>query len=198
MGLRLYSAALAVLFLGGCNWYYDTLPSPDDLMKLVPWFDHMIDSRAVHPYESGTFPRYAVPGTVPVTGAEGDWRAEFGAGNSATADRLVNPTDAAATLAVGDSLYQTFCSVCHGPTGAATDATVGPRLAAPSLLTDRARAYSDGYLYSMVRYGRGVMFPYGDKVYRPEHRWAIVNYLRKLQADTAPAAVIPATPVGGQ
>ena len=198
MGSRVYSAVLAALLLGGCNWYYDRVPSPDDLMKLVPWFDHMVDSRAIHPYESGTFPRLAVPGTVPITGAEGDWQAEFAAGNAARADRLVNPTDPVATLASGDSLYQTFCSVCHGPSGAATDATVGPRLGAPSLLTDRARAYSDGYLYSMVRYGRGVMFPYGDKVYRPEHRWAIVNYVRKLQADTPAAVVIPATPVGGQ
>jgi mono/diheme cytochrome c family protein len=198
MGSKVYSAALAALLLAGCNWYYDRVPSPDDLMKLVPWFDHMVESRAMHPYESGGIPRTSVPGTVPITGAEGDWQAEFAAGNAATADRLVNPTDPAATLATGDSLYQTFCSVCHGPSGGVTDATVGPRLGAWSLLTDRARALSDGYIYSIIRYGRGVMFPYGDKVHRPEQRWAIVNYVRKLQADSPPAAVIPATPVGGQ
>jgi len=196
MGPRLFSAALIALALGGCNWYYDRVPSPDDLMKLVPWFDHMILSRAVHPYASGSVPRTSVPGTVPVTGSEGSWQAEFAAGNPATADRLVNPTDPAATLALGDTLYQTFCAVCHGPTGAAVDATVGPRIGAPPLLSDRARAYSDGYIYSIIRYGRGVMFPYGDKVYRPEHRWAIVNYVRKLQADAPPAAA--ATPVGGR
>ena len=28
-----------VLSLSGCNWYYNTLPSPDDLVKLVPWFE---------------------------------------------------------------------------------------------------------------------------------------------------------------
>ena len=34
---------------------------------------------------------------------------------------------------------------------------------------------------------------YGDKVYRPADRWAIVNYVRTLQA-AAPAAVpAPAT-----
>jgi mono/diheme cytochrome c family protein len=62
---------------------------------------------------------------------------------------------------------------------------VGPKVGAPSLLTDKARAYSDGYLYSMIRYGRGVMPRYGDKVYRHEDRWAIVNYVRKLQRDAA-------------
>jgi mono/diheme cytochrome c family protein len=34
----------------------------------------------------------------------------------------------------------------------------------------------------MIRYGRGVMPHYGDKVYRPADRWAVVNYVRKLQA----------------
>ncbi len=197
MAPKALAAALLAACLGGCNWYYDRLASPDDLMKLVPWFDHMIDSRAIHPYELGGIPRTTVPGTVPITGSEGDWQAEFASGNAATADRLANPTDPGTTLAQGDSLYQTFCAVCHGPTGAATGATVGPRVGAPSLVTDRARAYSDGYLYSMIRYGRGVMFPYGDKVHRREDRWAIVNYVRKLQRDAAPAPAGPAPAPGG-
>ena len=40
-------------------------------------------------------------------------------------------------------------------------------MGAPSLLTARARGYSDGYLYSIMRYGRGVMPRYGDKIVRP-------------------------------
>ena len=178
--VRRLLAAAAALVLGGCNWYYNTLPSPDDLMKAVPWFDHMIKSRAISPYQRGDVPRTTVPGTVPVTGGEADWRAEFAAANAATADRLVNPTVPAETLARGDTLYHTFCAVCHGPAGAA-NGTVGPRMGAPSLLSDRARAFSDGYLYSIIRYGRGVMPRYGDKV-RGQSRWLIVNYLRALQA----------------
>jgi len=58
-------------------------------------------------------------------------------------------------------------------------------------LTDRARGFSDGYLYSIIRYGRGVMPRYGDKVYRPADRWAIVNYLRRLQQGAVPPAVAP-------
>jgi hypothetical protein len=53
---------------------------------------------------------------------------------------------------------------------------------APSLMTASARDRSDGYLYSIIRYGRGVMFRYGDKIPRPADRWAIVNYVRTLQA----------------
>jgi mono/diheme cytochrome c family protein len=186
MSRKLLAAATALL-LGGCNWYYDSVPSPDDLMKLVPWFDHMIQSQMVSPYQRSDIPRTTVPGTVPITGGEGDWSAEFGSMNTATADRLVNPTVPEATLVRGDTLYNTFCAVCHGVGGAA-DGPVGPRVGALSLLTPKAMAFSDGYLYSMVKYGRGVMYPYGDKVYRPEDRWAIVNYVRVLQRNAAAPA----------
>ncbi len=176
-------ALAAALLLGGCNWYYNTLPSPDDLVKLVPWFDHMIQSPAVHPYERADVPRRTVPGTVPVHVTEGDWSAEWPA-STATADRLVNPTLPADNLAVGDTLYQVFCTVCHGVTGDGRG-PVGPRVGAPSLLTEKARALPEGNLYSIVRYGRGVMPRYGDKILTPEHRWAVVNYVRQLQADAA-------------
>jgi mono/diheme cytochrome c family protein len=184
MARRLLIAA-AALMLGGCNWWYnDKALSPDTWMEAVPWFDHMIKSRAVHPYQRADIPRTTVPGTVPIGGGEPNDSALFKSGNASLADRLVNPTDPAATLIQGDTLYHTFCAVCHGTNGAG-DGTVGPRVGAPSLLTDKARAYSDGYLYSMVRYGRGLMPRYGDKVYRHEDRWAIVNYVRMLQRGAA-------------
>ena len=187
-------ALAALLLLAGCNWYYDKVPSPDDLMKAIPWFDHMVKSRAVHPYGRADLPRNTVPGTVPISGGEADWSKEFLAGNPATADRLVNPTVAEATLVRGDTLFHTFCAVCHGNAGAA-DAPIGRRVGALSLLTDKARGFSDGYLYSIVRYGRGLMPRYGDKVYRPEDRWAIVNYVRQLQREgsvpTSPTSPAP-------
>jgi mono/diheme cytochrome c family protein len=92
--------------------------------------------------------------------------------------------------AAGDTLYQNFCTVCHGAAGDAKG-PVSSRIGAPSLLTGRARGYSDGYLYSIIRYGRGVMPRYGDKVYQPASRWAIVNHIRKLQA-ASPAPQEPA------
>jgi mono/diheme cytochrome c family protein len=202
---RLGSLALAALLLsaGGCDWYYYQLPSPDDLLHVIPWFDHMIYSRYVHPYARADVPRYTVDGTVPVTGGEPDWSAEWAAGKTATADALRNPTTTAgpappvarhgaatpelpATLeGRGDTLYQNFCAVCHGP-GGAGDGPVGRRMGALPLISDRARAFSDGYLYSIIRYGRGIMPRYGDKVFDPMDRWAIVNHVRKLQAAAAP------------
>jgi mono/diheme cytochrome c family protein len=184
-GLR-QVAAMALLLLGtGCDFYYNDIPSPDDAMHLVPWFDAMIKQPAVYPYERADIPRNTVPGTVPITGSEGDWSAEFGSGNTTTADKLVNPLAGQGPVARGDTLFHTFCAVCHGQAGAG-DGPVGPQVAAPSLLTDRAKGYSDGYIYSIIRYGRGVMPRYGDKV-RGIKRWEIVNYVRKLQTP-APAA----------
>jgi mono/diheme cytochrome c family protein len=95
--------------------------------------------------------------------------------------------------AAGDTLYQNFCTVCHGPTGNA-DGTVSRQMGAPSLLTPRARAYTDGYLYSIIRYGRGVMPRYGDKLVVPAERWAVVSHVRKLQSQS-PAGPGDATPI---
>ncbi len=188
--LRTALATLTLLGATGCDYYYNDIPSPDDLMHIVPWFDAMITQPSVHPYQRADIPRYTLPGTVPITGGEADWSAEWGVGNTTTADRLDNPLAGLPASAKGDTLYHTFCAVCHGQAGAG-DGPVGPKVATPSLLTERARGYSDGYLYSIIRFGRGVMPRYGDKV-RGQPRWEVVNYVRKLQA----AAVAPAVPGG--
>jgi mono/diheme cytochrome c family protein len=200
-------ALLALLLLGvsACDFYYYRLPSPDDLWHVIPWFDHMVHARYVRPYETAQVPRYSPEGSVPVSGGEPDWSAEWIAGKATTANALRNPLAGRGAVhgagpsipavpreleAAGDTLYQNFCTVCHGPTGNA-DGTVSRQMGAPSLLTARARAYSDGYLYSIIRYGRGVMPRYGDKVYAPAQRWAIVNHVRKLQARGPAAAAAP-------
>lgn len=190
------AALLLALGAGGCDYYYNDVPSPDDLMHVVPWFDAMIKSPAVHPYETARVPRNTVPGTVPITGGEADWFAEWSVGNTTTADKLVNPLAGVAASAKGDTLYQTFCAVCHGHTGNA-DSPVSRQVAALPLTTERAAAWSDGYIYSIIRYGRGVMPRYAAQV-RGRNRWEIVNYVRKLQADArAEAAAAAAAPAGG-
>ena len=190
----------ATLLVSGCDFWYDRVPSPDDLWHVIPWFDHMITAKYVRPYETSTVPRYTVPGTVPVSGGEPDWSDEWTTGKLTTVNSLVNPYAPGArgtpwapgpavpliphdVEATGDTLYQTYCEVCHGVAGDAKG-TVSLRIGAPSLLTGRARSYSDGYIYSIIRYGRGVMPRYGDKVYLPSDRWAIVNHVRKLQAQS--------------
>ena len=203
--------ALVVLVAGGCDWWYNDVPSPDDLWHITPWFDHMIVQKSVHPYSRLDVPRNTPEGSVPVSGGEPDWNAEWLTGKTTTADALKNPTTGAGGATVrhgamtpeipgsidakGDTLYQNFCATCHGPAGAG-DGPVGRRIGAPPLLSPRARGFPDGYIYSIIRYGRGIMPRYGDKVYDPADRWAIVNHVRKLQAAAPPPAPAPPAPGG--
>ena len=207
VALRTLLLGASLLLTGACDFYYYRVPSPDQLWHIIPWFDHMITARYIRPYQSADVPRYTPEGTVPITGGEPDWSAEWTTGKLTTTDALKNPYAAGSDArpshagpavpelaggfeAAGDTLYQNYCTVCHGATGDGKG-PVSNRIGAPSLLTGRARAYSDGYLYSIIRYGRGVMPRYGDKVYRPADRWAIVSHVRKLQA-ASPAPQEPA------
>jgi mono/diheme cytochrome c family protein len=206
-GWRTAKLASLALLCASCDVYYNRIPSPDDLWHVIPWFDHMIHARYIRPYQTAAVPRYTPTGAVPLSGGEPDWLNEWSTGKTTTADALKNPFAAGASGnpwpggpsvaeiprevdAAGDTLFLTYCAVCHGSAGDAKG-PVSSRIGAPSLLTGRARGYSDGYIYSIIRYGRGVMPRYGDKVYLPRDRWAIVNHVRKLQSAT-PAPQEPA------
>jgi len=104
--------------------------------------------------------------------------------NPAVVDGITNPVPASAeSLARGEELYTRICATCHGPDGSGTTALifeVHPAMAAYPLQGERAVAFTDGYLYGMVRVGRGLMPPYGHQISHYD-RWHIVNYVRQLQ-----------------
>ena len=114
---RRAALALLALFCGGCDFYYYRLPSPDELWHVIPWFDHMTHARYIHPYETPNVPRYTPEGSVPVSGGEPDWSAEWVTGRATTANALTNPLTATrppgpsmpviprAAAAAGDTLY---------------------------------------------------------------------------------------------
>jgi mono/diheme cytochrome c family protein len=98
---------------------------------------------------------------------------------------LVNPTNPTdpESLARGEQLYMRWCVVCHGPAGVGTGAYIAayhPVLPAYNLSGPQVTAYSDGYIYAMIRVGRGLMPEYGSRVTHFD-RWHIVNYVRQLQ-----------------
>lgn len=184
--------AALLLSTAGCNFWYNEVPSPDDLMHAVPWFDHMILSKAVHPYQVGDYPRTAPAGSVPLGGAEADW----GTGDptarpmprygfdASVANALVRPTDLPAVKeGRGEELFGTFCAVCHGPAGAGNGTVV---MGAVPLVGARTDGLTDGYIYSYIRYGGPLMPQYGDKITRIEDRWAVVDYVRSLGAGRQP------------
>ena len=65
--LGFMAAALALLGTTACDFYYNDVPSPDELLHIIPWFDAMIKQPTVFPYARADVPRNTVPGTVPVT-----------------------------------------------------------------------------------------------------------------------------------
>ncbi|MBI4540868.1 MAG: c-type cytochrome [Gemmatimonadetes bacterium] len=112
----------------------------------------------------------------------------------AIAARLANPvrpTDE--SLARGRVLFRRNCAPCHGTDAAGVTGSVIPAGFPPfPLLTDRVRNFTDGYIYGMIRVGRGVMPVYGERVSHRD-RWHIVNYLRELQR-VSPFAPEPLPP----
>jgi mono/diheme cytochrome c family protein len=102
---------------------------------------------------------------------------------------LVNPVEPTEeSLARGEQLFLRYCAVCHGPDGAGTtcyfdDPAIGWPCAYP-LVAPNVIAYPDGYIYGMIRVGRGIMPPYGHQIGHYD-RWNVINYIRQLQGSAA-------------
>ncbi|MGH7655543.1 MAG: c-type cytochrome, partial [Gemmatimonadaceae bacterium] len=94
-----------------------------------------------------------------------------------------NPTPATrASLDNGRKYFQINCAVCHGEAADGNGALkqLNPAYGfPPSLLTDQAKGRSDGYIWGMMRNGRGLMPTY-NRIEEAD-RWDVVNYLRGLQ-----------------
>jgi mono/diheme cytochrome c family protein len=200
---RVLAAALALTTLGGCK-------PLDDLMVTLAGRS-MRDQRSFDPYENtrmpaegsvafsaGNYP--SADGVVNVGQPEGVALPHFtqadlglpGVGGPVI-QGLVNPTDPSdpASLERGEELYMRFCVVCHGPDGVGTNAYIADKhllLPAYNLSGPLVAAYSDPYIYAMIRVGRGVMPEYGSRITHFD-RWHVVNYVRRLQTQ---AGNIPA------
>jgi mono/diheme cytochrome c family protein len=172
----IFVVALATMGCSRDAW--QRMPGPDDVVAAVPWFSTMRKSIAVMPYQ---MPLAPVEGTVPITGVEIKLSV-MDVADLPAINQLQNPVASSAeSTARGQDRFEIYCAPCHGD-GGAGDGLVNAAMfnIAPSLLTVQANGYSDGYLYTMVRNGRGIMPAHGDKI-RGEDRWHVVNYIRVLQ-----------------
>lgn len=186
--------ALGFLALAGCTDAagYDL----DMLMGKAPWLATMRNGVQYDPYEGG--PRPAPEGSVPARSPNGDRPAHFAQTQlDSAAATLRNPYPVnAALLARGELGYQRNCASCHGPAGAGNGPVVGPNKFpyAPAVNSAPTQGRSDGYIYGVIRVGRGLMPPYGDRMTEAD-MWATVAYLRRLQG--AGEVVNPPPPVSG-
>ena len=209
---RLALAALACTVLPACtDWAgYDL----DVASGKVPQLANMRRSVVPDPY---AMPRLPAPHSIPSGNPMGDVPERFtGAQLDSVAPTLTNPYAGGAPQAVlarGAMVFANNCMVCHGPQGAGNGPVVQPAQGAggksfgrfpmaPAINGALTAARSDGYIYGVIAAGRGLMPPYGERVPHLD-RWAVVEYVRALQAATGAApqrtavpAVAPATVPG--
>jgi len=165
---RIRSLAFALpLLLGACEWFSDFKRQPS-LWTWEPVKDTLTPSRGN--------PQMSVPTT-------GTFAAGFQVSYTAMPDSLAaipNPTAMSdASLANGRKYFQINCSVCHGEAGLGNGPATQYGMPGINLTTDITKARTDGYIYGMIRNGRGLMPTY-NRIEEMD-RWDVVNYVRGLQ-----------------
>lgn len=168
--------AFALVFVAATNAGCWEQVSPE-------WFAQMKEQPAVQSQE-GVAPLVPPEGTIPLGGIEPRIDSPAPA-FMPEAMQLQNPVPtSAASVARGAQQYGIYCTVCHGANGMGNqdELPVAKRLAesgmppAPLLAVP---AYTDGFLFTKIRYGKPGMPGYPQIA--PEDRWHIVNYLRTMK-----------------
>jgi mono/diheme cytochrome c family protein len=183
---RALGALVLPVAFGACSWFTDFKDQP----SIEPW-EPVSQNRA----DSLTPPRGQPQYSVPIQGTLSPALLVSHTPAPATLDSLAaiaNPTAAdARSIENGRKHYQINCAVCHGLAGDGngTIKRVNPAYAwSPSLQTAQAKGYRDGYIYGIIRNGRGAMPSYARL--EEEERWDVVNYLRALQAGTGDTTLV--------
>jgi mono/diheme cytochrome c family protein len=167
-----------LLLLGACSWFTDFKQQP----KIDPWES----GSDTIPFRGNPQMSVSVYGSV-APGFIYD-RINTPAAVTAMAS-LVNPIPAdSASVRRGRIQFQINCAVCHGPAGLGNGPVLKYGLYPPSIgaAANPAAGYTDGYIFGIIRNGRGLMPSYNR--IEESDRWDIVNYVRTLQGKGTIAA----------
>jgi mono/diheme cytochrome c family protein len=136
-------------------------------------------------FDDGMTMRVPVPGTVPRDFIPfeytNDPESRVKAGKELVSPVLRTPE----TLLQGKAIYNTFCIGCHGISGKGDGRlfTSGLYPLKPlSLSGDTASKLKDGEIFHTITLGIRSMGAHGSQI-RPEDRWKLVLYIRKLQEE---------------
>jgi mono/diheme cytochrome c family protein len=169
-----------MLVMGGCEWFTDFKRQPS-IWTWEPVKDSLTPSRGN--------PQMSVPVTgMTVAGFQVSYTPL-----PATIDSMAGLVNAhpvsEASLLNGRKYYSINCAVCHGDAGMGDGPATKYGMPGINLTTDVTRARTDGYIFGIIRNGRGLMPPY-NRIEEPD-RWDVVNYLRALQAGGSTVATGP-------
>lgn len=161
---------VAPLLLTACEWFTDFKRQPS-LWTWEPVKDSLTPSRGN--------PQFSVPTTGT---AVAGFQVSYGA-FPATIDSMANlrnPIPASdSSLANGRKYFTINCVPCHGDRAMGDGPVTKYGMPGINLTTDMTKARTDGYIFGMIRNGRGLMPPY-NRIEEMD-RWDVVNYLRALQ-----------------
>jgi mono/diheme cytochrome c family protein len=132
----------------------------------------------------GGIPEYEFGGQTGYlyTGHVGDY---FGSGMPE--ELKLTEESASALIHRGKERYGIYCAVCHGKSGDGQGVTSQygvPGIANFHLATFNSATYPDGRMFETITNGKGMMGAYGYNI-PVNDRWAIVAYVRTLQAAKA-------------
>ena len=178
-GLARTLIAAMPLMLGACDWFTTFEHQP----KIEPW-EREFQSDSITWLMGDTIPFRANPQmSVPVTGMEvPGFVVSYGnlPGVIDSMSGLRNPVAPdARSLENGRKYYAINCAVCHGSAGDGKGPATRYGIFPIPIVSPTARAHSDGYIWGIIRNGRGSMPPY-NRIEEMD-RWDVVNYVRGLQ-----------------
>ncbi len=189
---RFATIAVALLAMPAC-----TDAAGYDLDYIMGRASFVSTMRTTVALEASVMPRLPAEGSVPYASPNGVAVRPFAQTElDSFAAGLANPLPASAeVLERGAEVYGNVCFACHGPSGAGNGPVVGPGKfpLGPALNDAVAAGRADGYIYGVMRVGRGLMPAYADRV-SADDRWAVVHYLRQIQGAAGVLAAAPAAP----
>ncbi|MGQ0650313.1 MAG: c-type cytochrome [Gemmatimonadaceae bacterium] len=168
--IRLVVVALLALPAAGClDWFTDFKRTP----MVATWeSDSLLKVRGA--------PQWSVPTTGTAVAAMQVSYLAMPATLDSISALVTNPTPPSEqSLLNGRKYYQMNCAVCHGNEGKGDGTAVRFGMIPMPIISDATKARTDGYLFGIIRNGRGAMPSY-NRIEEMD-RWDVVNYVRALQ-----------------
>lgn len=200
-----FSIILAATLLVGCkaggdnpgreyapNMYHSVAYEPLTQIKdkeAGKWVNSLDNGRGEY-YNSNDYNPYGMNMRLPVPNTvrrnANGWLPYRGANDTTglrLADKLVNPFEATpAILTQGKMLYEINCKHCHGAKGVGDGKVADKYPGVANLTGDAIKGVSEGHIFHVITYGKGLMGSHGSQV-NDEERWKIAKYVKQLQSN---------------